>query len=93
MLSSCIFELIDSITDREFDQLIQDGIIAVKNGNRSLAKKLLDQAALINSTDAAFGSGFQPPRMTCRSDASYLERAVAVDPSNATAKRGLLMID
>ena len=40
-----------SISDHEFEQLIQDGIIAVKNGNRSQAKRLLDQAALINSAD------------------------------------------
>ena len=41
-----------SIESLEFEQLIQDGIIAVKNGNPSLAKRLLDQAALINNSDA-----------------------------------------
>jgi ribosomal protein S27AE len=83
----------DSITNREFDQLIQDGIIAVKNGNRSLAKKLLDQAALINSADTRIWIWLSATTDDLTERRSYLEHAVAVDPSNAAAKRGLLMIN
>jgi ribosomal protein S27AE len=83
----------DSITEREFDQLIQDGIIAVKNGNRSLAKKLLNQAALINSTDSRIWIWLSATTDDLQERRNFLERAVAIDPSNATAKRGLLMID
>jgi ribosomal protein S27AE len=83
----------DSIGSLEFEQLIQDGIIAVKNGNRSLAKKLLDQAALINNTDARIWIWLSATTDDLQERRTYLERAVASDPSNAAAKRGLLMID
>jgi DNA-directed RNA polymerase subunit RPC12/RpoP len=83
----------DSIESLEFDQLIQDGIIAVKNGNRSLAKKLLDQAALINSADARIWIWLSATTDDLEERRTYLERAVAIEPSNATAKRGLLMIN
>ena len=82
----------DSISDREFGQLIQDGIIAVKNGNLSLARKLLDQAALINSTDPRIWIWLSATTDDLQERRTYLERAVALDPSNATAKRGLLML-
>jgi len=82
----------DSISAREFDQLIQDGIIAVKNGNLSLAKKLLDQAALIDSTDPRIWIWLSATTEDLQERRDYLERAVALDPSNAAAKRGLLMV-
>jgi DNA-directed RNA polymerase subunit RPC12/RpoP len=83
----------DSIESLEFEQLIQDGIIAVKNGNHSLAKKLLDQAALINSADARIWIWLSATTDDLEQRRTYLERAVVVNPSNATAKRGLLMIN
>jgi DNA-directed RNA polymerase subunit RPC12/RpoP len=83
----------DSLSDRDFDQLIQDGIIAVKNGDRSLAKKLLEQAALINSTDGRIWIWLSATTDDLQERRTYLEHAVAVDPSNAAAKRGLLMIN
>src|SRR4030065_57901 len=82
----------DSITGREFDQLIQDGIIAVKNGNLTLAKKLLNQAALINSSDARIWIWLSATTDDMQERRDYLERAVALDPSNAAAKRGLCII-
>ncbi len=82
----------DSIAAREFEQLIQDGIISVKNGNRSLAKKLLDQAALINSTDPRIWIWLSATTDDLQERRNYLEHAVALDPSNATAKRGLLLV-
>ena len=83
----------DSITDHEFEQLITDGIIAVKNGNKSLAKKLLDQAALINSTDVRIWLWLSATTDDLQEQRTYLEHAVAIEPSNAAAKRGLLMIN
>ncbi len=93
MSPSAFSDSSDSITEREFNQLIQDAIIAVKNGNRSLAKKLLDQAALINNTDSRIWIWLSATTDDLQERRSYLERAVAIDPSNAAAKRGLLMID
>jgi ribosomal protein S27AE len=83
----------DSIESIDYEQLVQDGIIAVKNGNLTLAKKLLDQAALINSSDARLWIWLSATTDDLKERRSYLERAVAIDPSNATAKRGILLID
>ncbi len=93
MLPPTFSEPSDSITDREYEQLIQDGIIAVKNGNRSLAIKLLDQAAMINRADARIWIWLSATTDDLQDRRTYLERAIAIDPSNAAAKRGLLMID
>jgi DNA-directed RNA polymerase subunit RPC12/RpoP len=79
--------------DREFEQHLQEGIIAVKNGNRSLAKRLLDEAALMNGADARVWIWLSATTDDLQERRSYLERAVAIDPSNATAKRGLLMVN
>jgi len=82
----------DSNLASQYDQLIQDGILAVKNGNLTLAKKLLDQAALINSTDPRIWIWLSATTEDLQERRGYLERAVALDPSNAAAKRGLLMV-
>jgi DNA-directed RNA polymerase subunit RPC12/RpoP len=81
-----------SISDHEFEQLIQDAIIAVKNGNRVQARRLLDQAALINNADARIWIWLSATTDDMQERRDYLERAVALDPSNATAKRGLLLV-
>ena len=93
MLPSAFSSEPDSIEAREFEQLIQDGIIAVKNGNLSMAKKLLHQAALINSVDPRIWIWLSATTKDLQERKEYLERAVASDPANAAAKRGLLMIN
>lgn len=92
MLPPAFSDTPDSIEARELEQLIQDGIIAIKNGNHSLAKRLLDQAALINSTDPRIWIWLSATTDDLQERRNYLERAVALDPSNATAKRGLMMV-
>jgi DNA-directed RNA polymerase subunit RPC12/RpoP len=81
-----------SIEAQEFEQLILDGINAIKNGDRSLAKRLLDQATLMNSADARVWVWLSATTDDPQERRSYLEHAIALDPSNATAKRGLLML-
>src|SRR4030042_3412706 len=83
----------DSIESREFEQHLQEGIHALKNGDRSLAKRLLDQAALMNSADARVWVWLSATTDDIDERRSYLERAIAADPSNATAKRGLIMLN
>jgi ribosomal protein S27AE len=83
----------DSIEAREFEQLIQDGMMAVKNGNLSLARKLLNQAVLINSADPRIWIWLSATTDDLQERKTYLEHAVASDPSNVTARRGLLMIN
>lgn len=82
----------DSIEARDYDQLIQDGILAVKNGNRALAKRLLDQAALINNADPRIWIWLSATTDDMEERRVYLEHAVALDPSNAMAKKGLLIV-
>src|SRR4030042_879509 len=82
----------DSIEAREFEQLIRDAIIAIKNGDRSLGKRLLDQASLINRGDARVWIWLSATTDDLQERRTYLETAVALDPSNATAKRGLLLV-
>jgi DNA-directed RNA polymerase subunit RPC12/RpoP len=81
-----------SIERREFEQLLRDAIIAIKGGNRSLGKRFLDQAALTNSNDARIWIWMSATTDDRDEQRSYLEKAVIIDPSNATAKRGLLML-
>jgi DNA-directed RNA polymerase subunit RPC12/RpoP len=82
----------DSFNAREFEQHIQDAITAIKNGDKSLAKRLLEQALLMNNTDARVWVWLSATTDDLQERRSYLERAVATDPSNATAKRGLMML-
>jgi len=92
MPSSTFSDSLGSIQAKEFEQLIQDSIIAVKNGDRAMAKRLLDQAALINSADARIWIWLSATTDDLQERRDYLEHAVAVDPSNATAKRGLMLL-
>ena len=82
----------DSIEAHDFEQLLQDGIQAVKNGNRVLGKRLLDQAALINAGDVRIWIWLSATTDDMDERRSYLEHAVVLDPSNAIAKRGLALI-
>ncbi len=93
MLPPAFSEIPDSLEAREYEQLILDGITAVKNGNINLARRLLEQAALINSTDPRIWLWLSATTEDLHERRTYLERAVAIDPSNSAAKRGLLMID
>jgi DNA-directed RNA polymerase subunit RPC12/RpoP len=82
----------DSIEAREFEQHIQEGITAVKNGNLTLARTLLEQAALINSADPRIWIWLSATTSDLEERRDYLEKAVAADPSNSTAKRGLMLV-
>ena len=78
---------------REFEELVQHGILAIRNGNRSLGRKLLNQAALTNSADARIWIWLSATTDDLQQRRSYLENAIAVDPLNAIVRRGLQMID
>ena len=82
----------DSIESHNFEQLVQDAIMAVKNGNRPLAVKLFEQAAMINDTDVRIWIWMSATTDDLEERRKYLEHAVALDPSNATAKRGLMLV-
>jgi DNA-directed RNA polymerase subunit RPC12/RpoP len=81
-----------SIEDRNHEQLVRDGINAAKSGNRSLARRLLERAALTNPADARIWLWLSSTTDDPGEQRKYLERAVAADPSNAAARRGLVML-
>lgn len=82
----------NSIEANDYEQLIQDGITAVKNGNRDLAVRLFEQAAMINDADVRIWIWMSATTDDMDERRQYLEHAVALDPSNATAKRGLMFV-
>ncbi len=82
----------NSIENTNYEQLIQDGILAVKNGNKELAAKLFEQAAMIDETDVRIWIWMSATTEDLEERREYLEHAVALDPSNSTAKRGLMLV-
>lgn len=82
----------ESFNELAFEQLVQEGIAAVKGGNRQQARRVLEQAARINGSDARLWIWLSATTDEPQEQRGYLERAVAIDPSNATARRGLVML-
>lgn len=83
---------IESFNDQAFEQLLRESIAAIKGGNRQQARRLLDQASQINGSDARVWIWLSATTDEVQEQRSFLERAVAADPSNATARRGLVML-
>ncbi len=92
MLPPAFSDSLESLEPRDFEQIIQDGIAAVKIGDLALARRLLEQAALINGADSRIWIWLSATTENLEERRTFLERAVAVDPSNATAQRGLVLI-
>ncbi len=82
----------DSLEKHNLEQLIQDAITAVKNGNRPLAVRLFEQAATIDDTDVRIWIWMSATTDDLEERRKYLEHAVILDPSNSTAKRGLMLL-
>jgi DNA-directed RNA polymerase subunit RPC12/RpoP/ribosomal protein S27AE len=78
--------------DRYFEELLSDGITALKGGDRYLARRLLQRAALVKTTDARPWLWLSGTTDDPNEQRQLLEKAVAADPSNPTAARGLNML-
>ncbi len=81
-----------SFDDDHFEKLLRDGIAALKGGDRLQARRWLTQATMLKLSDARpwlWLSGTTDDPVERR---DYLEKAVAADPSNAAARRGLVML-
>jgi Zn finger protein HypA/HybF involved in hydrogenase expression len=76
-------------TNRSFDSLLREGIAAVQRGNKNLAWSLLTQAARMDPSDA--NPWLWLAKTTDEQDEKrdYLEQALAADPENPLARRGL----
>lgn len=82
----------ESLSEQDYEQLVLDGITAAKSGNRTQARRLLERATLINGADARVWLWLSATTDAPEEQRTYLERAVAADPSNAAARRGLMLL-
>jgi hypothetical protein len=82
-------EMYGSISDRNYEALVRDGVTAAKNGNRRLAWSLLNQATQLNSMDARPWLWLTETTDDIKEKCEYLEQAVAADPQNAAARGAL----
>lgn len=78
--------------DQRVEQLISSGIAAVKGGDFEQARLLLEKAAAMVPTDARPWLWLSATTEDLEQRRHYLENAVAADPSNGAARRGLVML-
>ncbi len=78
--------------NQQFEELVQDGTTAAKTGQRELARRLLQRATLLNSADARPWLWLSATTDDPAEQREYLECAVAAEPSNVAARRGLVML-
>jgi ribosomal protein S27AE/DNA-directed RNA polymerase subunit RPC12/RpoP len=75
-----------------FEEYLRDGISAAKSGQRSLAQSLLNRAILLNSSDSRPYVWLSATTDDLSERRNYLEQAVARDPNNTAARRGLALL-
>lgn len=77
---------------RQFEEYLRDGIMAVKNGDRKLAQVILNRALLLDKSDARPYVWLSATTDDPDEQREYLETAIAVEPQNAAARRGLALL-
>ena len=77
---------------KSYDPLLRDGIRAAKDGNKSLAWRLLTQASELNPMDARPWLWLTETTDDPAEKLDYLEKAVAAEPGNVTARRALAVL-
>jgi DNA-directed RNA polymerase subunit RPC12/RpoP len=82
----------NSIGDRHFEDTLRDGISAAKVGERQLAQTLLNRAVLMNGADSRPHLWLAATTDDPAEQREYLEKAVALDPNNVAARRGLALL-
>jgi len=84
--------LIDHTDYNDFEMILRDGISAAKDGQHTLAQSLLRQAILLNGRDARPYIWLSSTTEDAEERRQYLEQAVAVEPANVAARRGLAVL-
>jgi DNA-directed RNA polymerase subunit RPC12/RpoP len=87
-----MYTSIDHTDDLNFEMTLHDGITAAKCGQHNLAQSLLRQAILLNGSDARPYVWLSSTTEDLGERREYLEQAVAVDPTNVAARRGLALL-
>jgi ribosomal protein L37AE/L43A len=78
--------------DRQFEEILHDGITAAKSGQVRLAQSLLNRASILKPMDALPYLWLSATTDDPKEQREYLEQAVARDPTNAAARRGLAVL-
>jgi len=78
--------------ERQFEEYLRDGITAAKSGQRRLSQSLLERAIYLKNNDARPYIWLSATTDDPQEQIEYLEKAVAVDPSNIAARRGLALL-
>jgi DNA-directed RNA polymerase subunit RPC12/RpoP len=78
--------------ERQFMEYLRDGITAAKTGQRKLAESLLNRAIYLDGSDARPYLWLTSITDDPNQQIEYLEKAVALDPANASARRGLAIL-
>ena len=76
----------------QYEQLVHTGIAAVKGGDREQARRLLFIAVEMRTVDAEPWLWLSETTDDPAEQREYLEHAVAADPGNAAARRGLALL-
>jgi DNA-directed RNA polymerase subunit RPC12/RpoP len=74
---------------KDYELILRDGINAAKIGNKNLAWSLLNQVAQMNPLDARPWIWLTEATDDHKEKREYLEQALAADPRNPIARRGL----
>ncbi len=75
-----------------FEQIISTGIAAVKGGDMDQARELLNSAASMDPTDARPWLWLSATTSSLDEQRHFLEYALAADPNNGAARRGLVLL-
>jgi DNA-directed RNA polymerase subunit RPC12/RpoP len=82
----------DTSDDRRFEELLNYGIAALKGGDRRGAQRWLNKAVMLRMSDARPWLWLSAATDDPQEQRECLEKAVAADPSNAAARRGLVLL-
>jgi DNA-directed RNA polymerase subunit M/transcription elongation factor TFIIS len=76
----------------QYDQTVDSGIAAIKGGDREEARRLLFKATEMKPGDPNPWIWLSATTDDPKEQREYLEYALAADPSNGAAKRGLVLL-
>jgi DNA-directed RNA polymerase subunit RPC12/RpoP len=82
-----------NISNREYENLLREGIHAVKDGRLTLARRLLNRAAAQNPQDARVWLWLSGTTEDPQERRKLLEKAVGADPYNTAARKGLALLE
>src|SRR4030095_3120677 len=74
------------------DEVFQEAVEALRAGNKSKARELLTDLIKTNQNNATYWIGLSAAMDAAKDRVYCLQTAFKLDPENATAKRGLILL-